>query len=201
MRKGNLLLRIISLLIVIQVIVFALGMPVYDFEFHGKFCGNNVPKIENKTKSEELIILEKISPIDVIDRACQKHDICYLRDERSKKACDMLLVQDMKLIQNKLQSPTCRRLSKSMVYYFSTKNDNPFTVIESNSSFQSKAIQIPLTSAKNVRDTASVSSMAIINYGVVTPVSLMFGFRNGNSKNDEVLYMFPPLHHQCMINR
>jgi uncharacterized protein YceK len=65
------------------------GWPV-----HGYFCGKDIPNLPEGSADAQIKYLESIEPIDVIDDACKKHDICFMRNE-SIHECNKKLWGDM----------------------------------------------------------------------------------------------------------
>lgn len=94
------------------------------FPIHGNFCGPNVPTVpEYKTKEEKVAGLKKIKPIDDIDKACQAHDICYIKHGYFNTDCDEYLIEEL---DHFMYSHSCANLAFAIGVYFriSPKIDN-----------------------------------------------------------------------------
>ncbi|MBC8237723.1 MAG: hypothetical protein H8E76_05780 [Helicobacteraceae bacterium] len=170
------------------------------FKFHGNFCGDNIPNVKAKSKEEEFKILSAIKPIDIIDKACKKHDICYLQRGRDAVSCDNELVLEMENIHDKLNDDACKRFSQSIIYYFRIKNDNFITLLDSGESLSDKMIKLPSVSFKNAINTAQISSIAGVNYTISKPYGYIFDPKKNSQRRKEVLQIFPPRYKKCEIS-
>jgi len=79
---------------------------------YGCFCGENYPDLKhpskksyrdlNSTESQELVDLYKeTEPYDDIDKACQKHDICFISHRRKAKECNEAIYNKLNEIEDK----------------------------------------------------------------------------------------------------
>jgi len=189
----------ILLVILFKLSLFSLSLDQNGFKFHGKFCGDNIPNVNAKSIEEEVRLLSKIEAIDIIDRACKKHDLCYLVRGADNKSCDAELVSEMENMHDKLETKDCRRFSKSIIYYFKIRNDNVITVLEEGSSIRDKMTDLPLVSFRNMMNTASLSTTAGINYGITKPYGYIFDPKNNSQRKKEVLQIFPPRYKVCKV--
>ena len=55
------------------------------FSMHGNWCGPNHPKDVNNAKD----------PIDILDKQCKKHDLCYVEKGEFDCSCDRDMVLDI----------------------------------------------------------------------------------------------------------
>lgn len=188
------------LLIFIEISLYAFGVNSNGFKFHGNFCGDNIPNVNAKSQEEELRLLNAIEPIDIIDKACKKHDICYIQRGRDAVSCDDALVLDMKNIHAKLKDDACKRFSQSIIYYFRIKNDNVVTLLDSGNSLEHKMVKLPSVSFANMMNTASISSVTGVNYTVSKPYGYIFDAKNNTQRRKEVLQIFPPRYKKCEIS-
>ncbi|MDQ7045795.1 MAG: hypothetical protein Q9M32_07785 [Sulfurimonas sp.] len=199
------MLKKITLLLLLQSILFSndfevdLDAKFYEFRFHGNFCGANLPAINTKTKEEEKQLLQRIVPIDLIDQACKEHDICYLQTGTKHSVCDQRLVLNLKKTHNKLEDRSCRRLSKSISYFFTIKTENPITVTQSDDDIADKFFTMPAVAFTNMMDSASMSSVVAINYGYRKPVGYLFDSDNNSQRRKELLQIFPPRFKVCKV--
>ncbi len=185
----------------LQILLF--GDAIYNdsFRFHGNFCGKNTPKINASSDKEEIRILKTIKAIDVIDEACKAHDICYLVEGSGSMSCDKKLIARMDAIHDKLESNSCRRLSKSITYFFTIKNDNFIEVLESDDSVAQKMIKVPSRSFMNMLDSASMGSVMAMNYGFSKPMGYIFDSKKNSQRKNEILQIFPPRYKECTISQ
>ncbi|MFT5662129.1 MAG: hypothetical protein ACI9TV_002777 [Sulfurimonas sp.] len=179
--------------------MFGVSFGKYEFKFHGHFCGDNIPNVQANSRDEESRLLKKIEPIDIIDKACKKHDLCYLQRGDESVSCDEELVLDMKNMHDNLASEDCRRFSHSIIYYFKIRNDNSFTLLNNHGSLKDKAIKFPSTTFRNMMNTASFSKVTAVNYGLSKPYGYIFDSKNNSERKKEVLQIFPPRYKKCML--
>ena len=144
----------IILVLLLKVSLFGTHLDIFEFSFHGKFCGNNIPTLTFKTHEEEVQLLEKIPAIDTIDEACKQHDICYSKRGTNNLSCDNELVSQMEIIRKKLKEQNCKVLAKAIITYFDLVNYNPITVVESDDSLQEKMVEVPTSGMENMFDLA-----------------------------------------------
>lgn len=189
----------LCLLILSPMLLYAVNFGEYEFKFHGKFCGDNIPDVRANSKDEEFRLLSKIEPIDVIDSACKKHDLCYVTRGNDDETCDSELVYEMKNIHDKLETKDCRRFAQSIIYYFKIRNDNPYTLVDNHGSLKDKAVKMPSVTFRNMMNTASFSKMTTINYAFQKPVGYIFDSKNNSERRKEVLQIFPPRYKKCNI--
>ena len=189
------------LFFLLQTVLFSNDLELYEFRFHGNFCGANLPKVTTTDKDEELKILKGIQPIDVIDAACKAHDICYLHSDDRESTCDKKLVEDLKSIHYKLKDQSCKRLSKSIIVFFETKTDNPITVLDSSDSLAHKMADLPAVTFNNMMDTSSWSFTMGMNYGFTKPKDYIFDAENNSERRKEILQAFPPRYKKCELKK
>jgi len=188
------------LFIFLQTSLYSFNLNSNGFKFHGNFCGDNIPNVNAKSKEEEFKLLSAIEPIDIIDKACKKHDICYLQRGRDAVSCDNELVLDMRNIHDKLKDDACKRFSRSIIYYFRIKNDNVVTLLDSGDSLGHKMVKLPSVSFRNMMNTASISKVAGVNYTISKPYGYIFDSKNNSIRRKEVLQIFPPRYKKCEIS-
>lgn len=195
--------KTILLISVLHTLLFSgdLKLDIYEFRFHGHFCGANLPLINTKNKREELQILNKIEPIDLLDAACKEHDICYLEKKTKKSTCDQRLVLDIRKFHNKLENRSCRRLSKSIRYFFTLKTENPITVLHSDDELEDKMFIMPAVAFTNMMDSASMSAVVGMNYGYRKPVGYLFDSKNNDERRKEILQIFPERFKVCTVKK
>ena len=188
-----------KIIYILSLQVILLGDAIYNdsFHFHGNFCGKNTPSINAKSGEEEIKILKTIKAIDIIDKACKAHDICYIVEGSGSMSCDKKLIATMDEIHDKLESNSCRRLSKSITYFFTIKNDNAIEVFESDDSIAQKMVKAPSRTFMNMLDSASMSSVMAMNYGFSKPVGYMFDSKKNSQRKREILQIFPPRYKEC----
>ena len=189
----------IILLSFLKISLFATEFDVFEFSFHGKFCGNNIPSLNFKTRAEEVQLLKKIPAIDSIDEACKQHDICYSKKGEHTLSCDNILVNDMEKIRKKLKEQSCKVLAKAIITYFDLVNYNPITVLESGSSLQKKIVELPTSGMENMFDMASFGGDMMINYTYSKPVDYIFDAKNNKERLKEVFQIFPPRDKPCVM--
>lgn len=95
----------------------ASGIPI-----HGNFCGPYIPFIPPMPKQLIIERLESIDPIDKIDAACKKHDICYMEKGYFDRSCDKGLILDIKRLGKNYENARCFGLTSAMLAYFSAAN-------------------------------------------------------------------------------
>ena len=185
----------------LQIVLF--GDAIYNdsFRFHGNFCGENTPKINASSGKEEIAILKTIKAIDAIDEACKAHDICYIVEGTGSMSCDNKLIVAMDKIHDKLESNSCKRLSKSITYFFTIKNDNAIEVLESDDSVAQKMVKAPSRTFMNMLDSASMGSVMAMNYGFSKPMGYMFDSKNNAQRKKEILQIFPPRYKECTLSQ
>ncbi|MGH9959790.1 MAG: hypothetical protein ACREBC_22145 [Pyrinomonadaceae bacterium] len=96
--------------------------PKLEFPYYGNFCGPGYPRVDEES-------LKKIEPADVVDAACQKHDLCYARrgqQDGTQKAsytemCDELLEREL---DHRSLSPACANLALDIKNYFRSVHPN-----------------------------------------------------------------------------
>jgi hypothetical protein len=111
------------------------GLPI-----HGNFCGPGLPATTSPSPNGQILELQRVIPIDSIDRACQSHDICYVQRGIGNAQCDLELIDTMGNLvwQNQRSStsqsagnsntkPTkssiqCDGLALAIIGYFETSN-------------------------------------------------------------------------------
>ncbi len=191
------LVKIISV-ILLNIALFGSGLDVFSSSFHGHFCGKETPKLDYANAKEEIKILSKIAPIDVIDEACKKHDICYLEKGSGNKSCDDQLVLSMKNMKKKFHNKNCRILSKAIVFYFDTKNYNPITLLNEDYSNNDKLKEMPILVAENMFDMGSLVTDMAINFGYSKPTGYLFDSKNNKQRRKEVFWIFPPRYKVCL---
>ena len=76
------------------------------YGFHGNFCGHDMPNVNARNAEEEISLLSNIDPIDLLDKACKIHDICYIKYEKYKHLCDDQLRENMEIIYKKISGNT-----------------------------------------------------------------------------------------------
>jgi hypothetical protein len=197
------MLKKTTLLFLFSAILFSrefnLKMDILEFRFHGNFCGANLPLINQKTKEEEMYILNNILPIDLIDEACKKHDMCYLDTSSKKSVCDQRLVINIEKFHNKLKDKSCKRLSESIRYFFTLKTDNPLRAIHSDDSLKDKIFITPAVTFSNMINTASLASVLALNYVYHKPHGYIFDSKNNAQRRKEVLQVFPRRFKVCEL--
>lgn len=195
------MLKNITFILLFQSMLFsaALEVEVYEFRFHGNFCGANLPLINKKSKDDEIQILKNIVPVDLIDQACKTHDICYLHTSTKKSVCDQRLVLELKSFNNKLEDRSCRRLNKSIRYFFTMKTDNPLSVIKSDNSLKEKMYLMPSVTLSNMVDSASMASIVAVNYIYRKPAAYLFNSDKNKERRKEVLQIFPKRFTVCSL--
>lgn len=184
-----------------QTILFSTELYNNGFHFHGNFCGKEVPGVNANSRVEEFRMLNEIVPIDVIDKACKIHDLCYLKNGENNTECDKQLVVNIEKIHDSLEGESCRRLSKSIIYFFTLKTDNPIKVLESDDSTALKMAKIPTTSFRNMINTFSISATTAVNYGYSKPFGYVLDHKNNSERKDEVLQIFPPKNKVCKVRK
>jgi len=188
------------IIVMIQLPAFAISFGEYEYEFHGKFCGDNIPNVSATSKKHEYKLLSEIEPIDVVDQACKRHDLCYLERGENDEICDAELVEEVAYIHKYLETKDCRRFSESIVYYFKVRNDNMFTLIDDSGSVFDRMTKLPSTTFKNMVRTASISKMAGENYMFSKPYGYIFDSKNNKQRRKEVLQIFPPRYKKCEVS-
>lgn len=191
--------QLLFLLILLQSMLFSEELSLYNFRIHGNFCGANLPAVTTPDKTLELKILKTIRPIDNIDKACQQHDICYLYPSQGESKCDEQLIIDLQKIHHNLEDDSCTRLTKSIIYYFSIKTDNPFTVMDSDDSVGKKVREMPRVAFVNMMDSISMSSVMAMNYGYDKPVNYVFDSKNNSQRRKEIIQLFPSRFKECKL--
>jgi hypothetical protein len=63
--------------------------------YHGNFCGPGIPSLPPSTIEERVKALKAIKPVDILDRICKLHDICYAVNGYRNKKCDDDLVENI----------------------------------------------------------------------------------------------------------
>ena len=189
----------ITLLLLLNISLFGTEFDVFEFSFHGKFCGNNIPSLDFKTHEEEVKLLKKIPAIDSIDEACKQHDICYSQKGEHDLSCDNELVHSMEIIRKKLKEQNCKVLAKAIITYFDLVNYNPITVLESGSSLQDKIVEVPTSGMENMFDLASFSGDMMINYTYSKPVDYVFDAKNNKERIKDIFQLFPPRDKPCQM--
>ena len=192
--------KTILLAILLQTLSYGAEFYNYGFHFHGQFCGANIPNVQASSVKEEFKLLEKIKAIDPIDEACKEHDLCYLLNG-DKKTCDQELVLNIDKIHDKLENTACVRLSKFIRYYFTVKNDNFVKVLESDKSVRRKIVDVHSSSFRNMIDTASMSSVMMMNYAFDKPTGYLFDYKENSQRRKEVLQIFPPRYKACTVSK
>lgn len=92
-------------------------------------------------------------------------------------------------------------MSKSIIYFFETKTDNPLTVFDSSDSLSDKILDMPTVTFNNMFDTASVSFTMAMNYGYTKPTNYIFDAKNNKERAKEVLQAFPPRFRECKLKK
>ncbi len=96
--------------------------PRLEFPFYGNFCGPGYPRADEKTP-------KNIKPADVVDAACQKHDLCYARIRHQNGThnapytgmCDELLEREL---DHRSLSPACASLALDIKNWFRSVHPN-----------------------------------------------------------------------------
>jgi len=114
------------------IFIFSTASPSYTIAqeieeigipFHGEFCGPNIPTLEYTNKQDHIYKLKQIAPIDVIDRSCKDHDICYVERGYFHEDCDRKLIDDLSnVLKLKTHDASCLALSIGIIYYFKLSN-------------------------------------------------------------------------------
>lgn len=74
---------------------------------YGNFCGKGHPSIDPRlTPSAQIAQLQRIQPIDDVDRACQLHDICYTAASGPTGICDRVLTYNLHSIEKEIPKRT-----------------------------------------------------------------------------------------------
>lgn len=88
----------------------AMGEGAKSFNVHGRWCGKgfpsddalarNVRAVETRGGVPTIYVKRELMPIDEVDLACARHDICYLMvdgaPQKARRAdCDLILMCDM----------------------------------------------------------------------------------------------------------
>ncbi len=197
MNTGASMLVKIVLIIFLKIALLGNSLDVFSTSFHGHFCGKETPKLDYSNAQEEIRVLSEIAPIDTIDKACKRHDICYLEKGSGSKICDDELVLSMKKVEKKFQDKNCRMLSKAIVFYFDTKNYNPITLLNEDYSSNDKLKEMPVVAAENMFNMASLASDMAINFGYSKPTAYLFDSKNNKQRKKEVFWVFPPRYKVC----
>ena len=195
------MLKTIIFMLLCQTILFSTELYNNGFHFHGKFCGKEVPGVNANSKSEEFYMLNEIVPIDVIDKACKEHDLCYLKNGENDTQCDKQLVVNIEKIHDSLEGESCRRLSKSIIYFFTLKTDNAIKVLESDDSTALKMVKIPTSTFRNMVNTFSISTTTAVNYGYSKPFGYVIDNKNNCERKKEVLQSFPTRNKVCTVSK
>lgn len=195
------MLKNVIFILLFQTILFGADFYNNGFHFHGKFCGKEVPELNANSRQEEFQMLNDMEPIDVIDKACKEHDLCYLKKGDSNKECDKELVAKVDKLHNRLDSESCRRLSKSIAYFFTLKTDNPIEVLDSDDSTALKMVKMPTTAFRNMVNTFSISTTAAVNYGYSKPFGYVIDNKNNSERRKEILQIFPSRYKVCTLNK
>lgn len=171
---------------------------LFKFSFHGEFCGMDTPSLHSQTKEQEIQDLKNITPIDSIDKACQQHDICYVQRGYNDKSCDDELVAAVKTIEKKLVEKNCEMLTKSIVLFFDTKNENFFTEGTGSGSLDEKIVNATSSGAKNIVDFATYSGELALNFGFTRPMDYIFDSKNNKKRIKDFLQVLPPRSTKCI---
>jgi len=169
------------------------GMPL-----HGNFCGNNVPTIEEEDMAKRIDILKSIEPIDEIDAACKRHDICYAEKGYFNDECDDGIYEDMVDKLSKNYKPiSCRRLVSHMHRYFGMGYGavvNAFASSEGDivGKIIFAPVMVVIYSVATVADTA----LLIVTNSVTYLLALATGtFKEG----EDNLKIFPSRYEKCKL--
>ena len=122
--------------------------------YYGNFCGPGYPKIAYADTGEELRILHRIQPIDLIDRVCKLHDMCYSRFGNGNTQCDKDFLQNMELIKwkmimvgydgRRMQNKSCVKIADSLKNMISIKHDaNYLYDLRAINNMQKSVFKIP----------------------------------------------------------
>lgn len=68
-----------------------------SYKFYGNFCGSGHPFVSATSANEELQLLAAIEPIDLIDKACKIHDMCYALYGTSNVECDINFLKNINI--------------------------------------------------------------------------------------------------------
>ncbi len=105
------------------------GIKEQGIPIHGEFCGPNIPTLKVTDKKSQLIELRRITPIDGIDEACKRHDICYVERGYFNETCDKALIDSMRsLLQSKTSDTSCLALSYAIIDYFRLSNPSSSSI-------------------------------------------------------------------------
>lgn len=85
----------------------------------GNFCGRDYPRVEAADDDGRRAALLAIEPADDIDRACQRHDLCYLQHGMHAYRCDTELARTMFTLRfDGEQRRACARLADQIGRFF-----------------------------------------------------------------------------------
>ncbi|NIR59580.1 MAG: hypothetical protein GWO02_08675 [Gammaproteobacteria bacterium] len=90
-------------------------VPEVEMPFHGRWCGPGHPTEEEKVSGTDL------SPVDLLDAACMKHDLCYEKHGgRPACRCDEEFIWRIKYLQYHVRhiSPDARAKSFLILSWF-----------------------------------------------------------------------------------
>lgn len=94
------------------------GKNAISIPTHGNFCGPFHPVVNDRTKLEKLIELLTNEPVDDIDAACQRHDICFELAGWGNLACNRELVYEVNAMRfdqtEEKQRMICKNLQLSI---------------------------------------------------------------------------------------
>jgi hypothetical protein len=85
----------------------------------GSFCGRDYPRVEATDDQGRRAALLAIEPADDIDRACQRHDLCYIEHGMHARRCDTELTRTMYTLRfDGGQRRACARLADQIGRFF-----------------------------------------------------------------------------------
>ena len=86
-----------------------------DFSIYGNWCGLNHPKDVNNAPS----------PIDILDKQCKTHDLCYVDKGDYDCSCDRSMVKEIdKTQKQKIYNPQQYLLAQNIKIHFSVSPCN-----------------------------------------------------------------------------
>lgn len=114
----------------LSVGVDELNKPDRQFPIHGNFCGPGVPDIKSVSIDERVSMLSSMESIDLIDKVCKEHDICYVENGYKNPECDLNLLSS--LYEYRPKSNKCRRLTSYMRLYFESNTPLSHPLVNAN---------------------------------------------------------------------
>ena len=91
--------------------------------FHGRFCGPGHPWIDPLDPASEREIIVRLQPLDLIDAACKRHDLCYIDEGMFARHCDQRIAARLRQLAQRFESqaghdPLCGRIALIAADYF-----------------------------------------------------------------------------------